>query len=135
MKRFRNAAPFLWAGLIFGTSCSVIHRKAFVGVVGGALNAPRFDDFWAHWWWLAVKGWHFAEFAILYLLIRAALLPHNRRLAIPLAILFAMSDEWHQTFVPGRGGTWTDVAIDAAGIVAAASIAGLCIRTKRKGPD
>jgi VanZ family protein len=39
------------------------------------------------------------------------------------ATLFAVSDEYHQTFVPGRGGTATDVAIDGLGIVLAAMIA------------
>ena len=31
------------------------------------------------------------------------------------AILYAISDEMHQTFVPGRHGTATDVLIDGAG--------------------
>ena len=32
-----------------------------------------------------------------------------------VAVLYAFSDEWHQTFVPGREGTLHDVAIDAVG--------------------
>lgn len=28
-----------------------------------------------------------------------------------LCLLFAIADEYHQTFVPGRGGTWRDVAM------------------------
>ena len=32
-----------------------------------------------------------------------------------LAILFASSDEFHQSFVPGRGAGLTDVGIDALG--------------------
>jgi VanZ family protein len=40
---------------------------------------------------------------------------------VAFSLLFAVFDEYHQTFVPGRGGTRTDVAIDALG----ASLAGL----------
>lgn len=32
-----------------------------------------------------------------------------------LAVLYACTDEWHQTFVPGRAGRVTDVLVDAAG--------------------
>jgi len=32
------------------------------------------------------------------------------------ALLYAASDEWHQSFVPGRTATPRDVAIDAVGI-------------------
>ena len=39
-------------------------------------------------------------------------------LSICLTILYAMSDEYHQSFTPGRGSDWTDVGIDTS--------AGLC---------
>lgn len=32
-----------------------------------------------------------------------------------ICVLFAASDEWHQTFVPGRGGQVSDVVLDAVG--------------------
>lgn len=35
-----------------------------------------------------------------------------------LALAYAISDEFHQTFVPGRSGAPRDVAIDLIGIVA-----------------
>jgi len=38
-------------------------------------------------------------------------------LASFLTILYALSDEYHQTFVPGRFGTIRDVAIDSIGIL------------------
>ena len=34
------------------------------------------------------------------------------------AFLYALSDEWHQTFVPGREGSLRDVGIDALGVAA-----------------
>lgn len=32
-----------------------------------------------------------------------------------LAVLYAITDEYHQTFVFGRNGTWIDVLIDSTG--------------------
>ena len=43
--------------------------------------------------------------------------------AVGLAIAYAVSDEWHQTLVPGRTGRVLDVLIDAAGALAALAIA------------
>lgn len=37
---------------------------------------------------------------------------------------FSITDEWHQSFVPGREASWLDVAADGAGAsLAAAGIA------------
>ena len=36
-------------------------------------------------------------------------------LALFLAIAYALSDEWHQSFVPGRSATLSDVMVDASG--------------------
>jgi VanZ family protein len=35
--------------------------------------------------------------------------------AFAIALLYAASDEWHQSFVPSRDGTLHDVIIDGAG--------------------
>ncbi|MGL4253189.1 MAG: VanZ family protein [Fusobacteriaceae bacterium] len=35
-----------------------------------------------------------------------------------LAFFYACSDEFHQTFIPGRAGLFTDVLVDSVGIVA-----------------
>ena len=40
----------------------------------------------------------------------------------PMGVVFAASDEWHQSFVPDRFGTIQDVLIDGLGICAAGSI-------------
>jgi VanZ family protein len=42
-----------------------------------------------------------------------------------VAFLYAAGDEYHQTFVPGRGGKWTDVAIDSIGITLVCVVAWL----------
>lgn len=112
-------APWLWYGLIFATSCTVVHRSTLVGAVPAPARAG-FDSMWSHIWWLFVKGWHATEFAILFLLIRRSVGAIGP--ALLWVALAATMDEIHQTFVPGRGGRATDVLIDLAGASVAAII-------------
>ncbi|SDO39232.1 VanZ family protein [Alkalicoccus daliensis] len=73
------------------------------------------------------KGAHFFVYFVLGILTLRAL--HSSRIhgasavvyALCICILYAITDEVHQLFIPGRAGTITDVAIDSAG--AAAGIA------------
>jgi len=67
------------------------------------------------------KGAHITEYAILYfLLFRAfqSLMVTRRALIVSavIAVIYAISDEYHQTFVPFREGTVRDVFIDSIGI-------------------
>ena len=72
------------------------------------------------WWDVALrKGTHFAEYALLCALLFRAL-RGRLVLAWTLTVLYAVSDEFHQSFVDGRIGTPRDVLIDAAGALAAA---------------
>jgi len=48
--------------------------------------------------------------------------------AITIAIIYAISDEVHQLFVPGRSGTISDVLIDLIGILTATVIYSLRIK-------
>jgi VanZ family protein len=69
---------------------------------------------------LVKKGAHATGYAVFAVLLHRALAPGQRdpgrrRLAWLLAVAYAVSDEWHQAFVPGRTATPLDVAIDAAG--------------------
>ena len=48
-------------------------------------------------------------------------------IALVVCILFAISDEFHQLFVPGRGAQVKDVLIDTAG-----AIVGMCIVVREK---
>ncbi len=66
------------------------------------------------------------EYAILYLLLFRSFYSTNlkkmgsqKKFIYPLiiAVLYAASDEFHQTFVPTREGRLRDVIIDTGGIV------------------
>ena len=63
------------------------------------------------------KGAHFTVYAVLAVLFRRALPPSRWiwTLSWMFTVLYAASDEWHQSFVPGRHPHLTDVLIDACG--------------------
>lgn len=66
------------------------------------------------------KGAHFTEYCILALLYYNVLRFYisnkkARLIAIGLVFLYASTDEFHQTFVQGRAGKFTDVLIDTSG--------------------
>lgn len=71
------------------------------------------------------KGAHVAEYAVLgqlLLLCVKAYLPEKSgwqqaALACLLGVLYALSDEYHQTFVAGRSGELKDVCIDSLGVM------------------
>ncbi len=69
---------------------------------------------------LLKKGGHALGYGLLGLAYYYALPPrltHRYRwlMALLMAILFSLSDEYHQSFVEGRGSTLIDVGIDTAG--------------------
>lgn len=134
MPPIRRLLPAVaWAILIAATSSTVIGPKAFVGTASNTVHIPResFQTLWDHTWWLFVKGWHAFEFAALALLLRRA--GARPLLAFALTLAWAALDEWHQTFVPGRGGLATDVLIDAAGVATVLLLAELASRHKSRG--
>lgn len=70
---------------------------------------------------LLKKGGHAFVYGVLALLYRRALHPHIRApivlrgVSVGLAVMYALSDEYHQTFVPGRQGRLFDVMVDGVG--------------------
>jgi hypothetical protein len=129
-------------GLIFGTSCTVVRPHEFIRLVervtgAGQASMHRFNVFWGISWFTIVKGWHFAEFAVLTLLCAAVVRWVRGSLnfgsivgVIMFCIAFAVSDEWHQSFVPDRVGSVEDVFIDSLGVCAAGAF--LLIRRDRE---
>ena len=87
----------VWAGLIFVFS-----------------SVPDLGTGLGGWDLVLRKIGHAAEFAVLGALLARAL--GSAWLAIALGVLYAVSDEVHQTFVPGREGSPLDVAIDTVGV-------------------
>ena len=85
------------------------------------LPMPKFE-------WLTIdKLYHFIEYAILGGLLAWAFVKAKPpvvpsawiwSLAAVISILYGASDEWHQTFVPGRFATLADWVADALGSVA-----------------
>jgi hypothetical protein len=123
----RWAAVFFWCALIFAASAT-----------------PADPDYYFRYGWLETvyimirKFGHWFVYAVLFLLTRRAIFvsfPGARRTAsIPaflFCLLYAASDEWHQTFVPGRAGRLYDVCIDAVGALSAWMWAPPLLRPRR----
>jgi VanZ family protein len=89
----------------------------------------------------ALSSWfaHFFEYAFLAL---AALWAVRRQwpgwghaclLAFGISALYAVSDEAHQYYVPGRHTDWRDVAMDLLGAATSLAIAWAWLRSRRQG--
>ena len=97
-----------------------------------ALSAtPDLSSGLGTWDFILRKFAHMAIFALLWLTLARATLWRHPVPAAVVAVLYAASDELHQSFVEGRDGTPVDVAIDCVGI----ALAGLAyvIATRRRG--
>ncbi|MBA3277001.1 MAG: VanZ family protein [Chloroflexia bacterium] len=77
---------------------------------------------------------HFSVYFVLAILVWWVLggfgLGGRRRwlLAFALAVLYGVSDEWHQSFVPGRQPDPLDVAVDALGAACGLAVAAWAVR-------
>lgn len=89
-----------------------------MGVIFFASHQPATDLPNFGLWDVAFKKTgHFLGYAGLALLALRAVLDWQRPYlsAFFIVLLFSISDEFHQTFIPGRHGTPVDVAIDMCG--------------------
>lgn len=111
MRKFRLLAKF-WAPVIFWVA---------VIFTFSSLTTPKTSEF--YWQdFLTKKTAHLIEYAILFILAyrgfkNSTVLSRQKivLLAFLLVILYAASDEYHQTFIFGREGRVRDVVIDFAG--------------------
>ena len=55
-------------------------------------------------------------------------------LAVAFSVLYGMSDEFHQMFVPGRTAAWDDVAADFVGALIGAALVGILYIINRLWP-
>jgi VanZ family protein len=101
-----------WAALIFALS-----------------SVPDLGTGLGGWDLVLRKLAHAAEYAVLgALLLRAT---GRVGVAFALGVAYSVSDEIHQTFVPGRAGKPLDVAIDALGVACGVALWHL-VRSRRK---
>lgn len=140
---FKNWGPVvLWAGLIFVFSTnpfSSANTSRFfaplLSAIFSGITAEQFDTI--HF--IIRKSAHWSEYLIFSLLLVRALRARFKSAVelrravwiVAIVFLYALSDEIHQVFVPGRTPSLADVAID--------SLAGICgilwtyVRPKGKG--
>lgn len=103
---------------IFGTSCTVITTEQWTQMVLRVfphLTEEEFRSFWGVWWFLFVKGYHVTEFVLLTVLLNRAFRGRSGW-AVLAALAYAATDEFHQTFIPHRGGRFSDWVIDAVAV-------------------
>lgn len=91
---------------------------ALMGAIFFLSSRPNLSSGIEGWDFLLRKLGHMAIFGGLFLALLYALPGRPREVAV-LAVLYAASDEWHQSFVDGRHGTPTDVLIDTVGVLLA----------------
>lgn len=72
------------------------------------------------------KTTHVMEYALLTVLVFLTLfkvkLLNRSIITFAIALVYSISDEIHQYFIPGRTGIYTDVLIDSVGILAALAV-------------
>lgn len=84
------------------------------------------------------KGAHFGAYFILGILMLNGLRQVGSKgaksaiLSLCFCFLYAVTDEIHQLFIPGRSGQFTDVLIDTAGAAAGIGIFSLALHLFRK---
>ena len=64
---------------------------------------------------LTRKAAHFTEYGILFWLLVRGPMKERPYLALMLCVVYALTDEGHQVFVPGRTASLYDVALDSTG--------------------
>ena len=89
----------IWAGIIFLVSNQQINN----------FSPFSWPDF------ILKKSAHVIEYAILFWLVWHA--HKSFKLCFIITVLYALSDEWHQTLVAGREGTLRDVGFDSLGML------------------
>ena len=99
---------------------------ALIFILSAQAQLPTPETRWLDF--VLEKSAHTFEFAVLAALLLRALGPGATArwrafgVAVLLAWLYALSDEFHQSFVPGRSADWTDILFDWLGAVLGAGL-------------
>ena len=98
-KLVRYLPSIIWMVIIFYFS-----SRQTTGIGG--------DSYW--WRFFILKSFHIIEYGVLAILLFIATSKYNYSLFI--GVLYAISDEFHQSIVPGRTATLRDIFFDISGI-------------------
>jgi VanZ family protein len=126
----RWSTTLAWAGLIFYLSTGTFggsFTEWLLTEVLRILHLTISDRTFAVLHFLLRKGAHLTEYAIFALLLYSSLLkdeteawrPRTALVSVLITGLYSLSDEFHQSFVPGRGPSLKDCALDTAGAILA----------------
>lgn len=122
------AAVILWMGLIFYLSHQPAVQSSQLSTAITEAIAEKVEKFNPHTVLdksrlshLVRKHAHFLIYLVLGFLVAHAI-KLSKRWAVWISVLYAVSDEGHQLFVPGRGAQFTDVLIDSAGAMVGISL-------------
>ena len=108
---------FLWAVVIFAFS---------------SVTQIKVSDFFI-WDFIAKKIAHISEYSVLFVLIFRAT-RGNYLASFILTMFYAATDEFHQSFVPGRTATFYDLGFDLSGANIASYIIWKLRRVRKNKP-
>jgi hypothetical protein len=96
----------------------VITWCVLIFTVSSIPTLPKVGFIW--WDFLLKKGAHIFEYAILFTLTYKALNQKgNWKTPFLFGLTFALSDEYHQSFVLGRSARFLDIGFDSLGLLIA----------------
>ncbi|MBN4074890.1 MAG: VanZ family protein [Alkaliphilus sp.] len=120
-------AVLLWMVLIFNLSSQPANQsnKLSEGITKAIVDtvervAPSTDFDLSRLNHIVRKNAHFFAYLVLALLVMNAVRRtggNDIKLTLLICVLYAISDEMHQIFIPGRSAQLSDVLIDSVGVV------------------
>ncbi|MGH9327878.1 MAG: VanZ family protein [Terriglobia bacterium] len=141
-RLLRWVVTLCWAGLVFdlstagfGTSFTSVMLHRLLALLRIRLSPAHFEVL--HF--LVRKSAHFTEYGILALLLYISLSGARRfdwrpRVAlwsVVIAAVYSLTDEFHQIFVPDRGPSLKDCALDTTGALVAILLVRLFTRPRQ----
>lgn len=140
-KTIKWALLLVWMGFIFymshKTGDESTKQSGFVIYIFNFIGIDLNSYFGELATLIIRKGAHFTEYFILGILSYNVLKEYvdNKRAilySIGIVFLYACSDEYHQSFIPGRAAAFTDVLIDTSGGICGSIIIYINNLMKRK---
>lgn len=134
--RFSNQSGEVSSGMSINVAQIIVNIADYLGLVD-AHEASVNEAYVQNIHFYIRKAAHMSEYALLAVLVYIALFVDGIRfklngvLAGVFVLLFAIGDEIHQLFVPGRCGTYKDVIIDMSGCIIALIICFFVDRRRR----